>query len=100
MFEQKQIAAVFYFVTQSYLFFTMKKLLRIAAVSSFGLCFAGGFWIFCLAAVHWDDPGAGVGVALSLILMGMAVFAGSMIWWAAERLCPRLNGKDERNPHL
>ena len=78
----------------------MKTILRIGAASLFGLCFAGEFWIFCLAAVHRDDPGAGAGAALSLILMGMAVFAGSMLWWAAERLCPRHNGKDERNPHL
>jgi len=77
----------------------VKNLLRIAAVLSFGLCFAGGFWIFCLAAVHWDDPGAGVGVALSLILMGMAVFAGAIIWWAAEKLCSPQNSKCELTPN-
>jgi hypothetical protein len=77
----------------------MKTFLRIGAALSFGLCFAGGFWIFCLAAARWEDPGAGVGVALSLILMGLAVFAGSIIWWAAEKLCPRHDGKCERNPN-
>ncbi|HEX7577504.1 MAG TPA: hypothetical protein VF430_05640 [Verrucomicrobiae bacterium] len=76
----------------------MKKLLRIAAASSFGLCFAGGFWIFCLAAAHWDEPAAAPIAALGLIVMGMAVLAGSMIWWAAEKLCFRHDGKGERNP--
>jgi hypothetical protein len=76
----------------------MKTFLRTGAALSFGLIFSGGFWIFCLAAAHWDDPGAGVGVALSLILMGMAVFAGSMIWWAAEKLCSLHDDKGERNP--
>jgi hypothetical protein len=78
----------------------MKKLLRIAAASSFGLCFAGGFWIFCLAAAHWGDPDAAPIAAVGLVLMGMAVFAGSMIWWAAEKCCPRQGGKCERNPDL
>lgn len=77
----------------------MKILLRIAAVMSFGLCFAGGFWIFCLAVPHLLEPDGGIIAALGLILMGMAVFAGSMIWWAAEKLCSRHNDKCERNPN-
>ncbi len=71
----------------------MKKLLRIAAVLSFGLCFAGGFWVFCLAASRWGDPGASAGEALGLIIMGMAFIPGSMIWWAAEKLCSRQDGR-------
>ena len=73
----------------------MKKLLRIAAVLSFGFCFVGGFWVFCLAATHGNDPTAALIAALGLIFMGMAVFAGAMIWWAAEKLCSRTNGKCE-----
>ena len=77
----------------------MKTFLRIAAASSFGLIFAGGFCIFCLAAAQWGHPDAAPIAALGLIVMGMAVFAGSMIWWAAEKLCLRHDGKGERNPN-
>jgi hypothetical protein len=78
----------------------MKTFLRVAAVLSFGLCFAGGFLIFCVAALHWDTSSDAAPIAVGLVLMGMAVFAGSMIWWAAEKCCTRYDGKCGRNPDL
>ena len=43
----------------------MKTLLRMAAFLSFGFCFAGGLWIFCLAAFG-HDPTAALVAALGL----------------------------------
>jgi hypothetical protein len=72
----------------------MKMLLRIAAVLSFGLCFAGGFWIFCLAAIRVGTSSDAAPIAaLGLVLMGMAVFAGAMIWLFAEKCCSLQNNK-------
>ncbi len=76
----------------------MKTLLRIAAVLSFGFCFAGGFLIFCLAAAHLDSPDAAPIAAVGLVVIGMAFFAGAMIWWAAEKLCSRHDGKAQCLP--
>ena len=68
----------------------MKILLRIAAVLSFGLCFAGGFWILCLAALHLNTSSDAAPIAaLGLVLMGMAFFAGSMIWLVTKKCCTR-----------
>ena len=79
----------------------MKILLQIAAVLSFGFCFAGGFWIFCLAALHLDTSSDAAPIAaVGLVLMSMAFFAGSMIWWAAEKCCVRHDGEHTRNPDL
>ena len=86
---------------QSELIFAMKFFLRTAAVLSFGLCFAGGFWICCLAicCVNTSSDAAPI-AALGLVLMGMAFFGGSMIWWVAEQCCSRPSGKCERSPEL
>jgi hypothetical protein len=70
----------------------MKTLLRMAAFLSFGFCFAGGLWIFCLAAFG-HDPTAALVAALGLFLMGAAFFAGAMLWLFAEKCCARRDEK-------
>lgn len=95
LFEQKCIVRVFYFVIQSNQVATMKMMLRIAAVLSFGCCFAGGLGVLRIAA---SSPSKDLNIisALGLVVVGMSFFAGSMIWMAAERCRPRHDGEEER----
>ncbi len=76
----------------------MKTLLRIAAVLSFGFCFAGGFLIFCLAAAHLDSPDAALIAAVGLVLVGLAFFTGAMVWMAAEKICSRRESEGQCHP--
>jgi hypothetical protein len=72
----------------------MKILLQIAAVLSFGLCFAGGFWILCMAALQLNTSSDAAPIAaLGLVLMGMAFFAGAIILLLAEKCCGRRDDK-------
>ncbi len=69
----------------------MQTLLRFAAVLSFGCCFAGGLWLFGEGLSQYRD--AFLLAAAGLIVMGMAIFIGAMLWLAAEKCGPRPDGK-------
>ena len=65
--------------------FSMKSLLRTAAVLSFGFCFAGGFWLLSKAVLnHYEDMF--LLAAAGLIFIGIAFFVGAILLVAAERL--------------
>lgn len=66
----------------------MRTLFRIAAVLSFGFCFAGGSCLLVIAQPGVYSDALPI-MAVGLFLVGVAFFAGSMIWLAAERCCPR-----------
>jgi len=69
----------------------MKTLLRIAAIMSFGFCVSGGLILVDLAvSSSYSDTSI---VAIGLILIGAAFFAGSVVWLLAEKCCPRQNDK-------
>ena|SRR5437588_2382115 len=65
--------------------FSLKGLLRIAAVLSFGCCFAGGAWLLgkALGSPHEDMF---LLAAIGLIFIGLAFFVGALLLFAAERL--------------
>ena len=65
----------------------MKALAQIGAALSFAFFFLGG--IIILTKV---DPRASDAV-LGLILLGIAFFVGPLLWLAAEKWCPKQNGK-------
>ncbi len=62
----------------------MKALLRFAAISSFGCCFAAGVWMFG-TAVSSQTKDMFLLAAMGLIVIGMAFFAGAILLLAAER---------------
>lgn len=67
----------------------MKTLMRIVAVLSFGFFFVAGS---CLIVAALPDPRDYVlAIALGLFLVGVAFFAGAVVWLLAERCFPRLN---------
>ena len=69
----------------------MKALAQIGAALSFAFFFLGGIMI--LTKVDSRAPDAVIGTVLGLILLGIAFFVGPLLWLAAEKWCPKQNGK-------
>jgi UPF0716 family protein affecting phage T7 exclusion len=63
----------------------MKKLIHTAAALSFTLFFISG-------AIVIAQPGL-FATVVGLFLMGIAVFAGALLWLAAEKWCAKSDGR-------
>ncbi len=63
----------------------MKNLARIAAALSFTLLFISG-------AIVIAQPGL-FATVVGLFLMGIAVFAGALLWLASEKWCAKSDGR-------
>ena len=75
----------------------MKKLMRIAAALSFGSCFVAGlitigFAISSFGAYRGYSE-AGPQAVVGLLLISAAFFAGSVIWFLAEKCYPSQNNQ-------
>jgi hypothetical protein len=68
----------------------MKALLRIAAVSSFGFCFAGGLAIL---SIPGKGDAAWLLAAMGLSLIGLAFFAGAILLAVAEKFGRKGEGR-------
>ena len=69
----------------------MKTLARIGAGLSFAFFFLAAVMI--LTKVDPHAPDAVVVTVLGFILLGIAFFAGPLLWLAAEKWCSKQNGK-------
>ena len=69
----------------------MKILAQTGAALSFAFFFLGG--ILILTKVDPHAPDAALGTVLGFILLGIAFFAGPLLWLAAEKWCSKQNGK-------
>ena len=67
----------------------MKALARIGAILSFGCFFFSGGWLV-LHSTPGREPGV---IILGVLLMGIAFFAGPMLWLAGEKCCSKQNGR-------
>ena len=65
----------------------MKTVARFGAIMSFGFCAIPAFWL-----IFKDNAESGP-VLFGLFLLGIAIFAGSMVWLLGERCFPEKNGK-------
>ena len=69
----------------------MKILAQTGAALSFAFFFSSGIMILTKV-----DPLASdslIGTVLGLILLGIAFFVGPLLWLAAEKWCPKPDGK-------
>ena len=69
----------------------MKTLARIGAGLSFAFCLLGGLWILSRANFGSKDDVVGTGIGFYFI--GKAFFVGPMLLLAAEKFCPKQDGK-------
>ena len=74
----------------------MKTAMRIVAVLSFGFFFVAGS---CLVAIALPESRDYVlAIAIGLFLMGVAFFAGGVIWFLAEKCYPPQHSKWKKPP--
>jgi len=69
----------------------MKTLARIGAALSFAFCLLGGLWILSRANFGSKDDVVDTGIGFYFI--GKAFFVGPMLLLAAEKFCPKQDGK-------
>ncbi len=69
----------------------MKILAQIGAALSFAFFLLSGIIILTKVDPHASD--AIIGAVLGFILLGIAFFVGPLLWLAAEKWCPKQNGK-------
>jgi hypothetical protein len=83
---------VFYFVVQSKNKQNMKNLMRLAAVLSFGSCLAAALTVIggAISSPHVDSSPV---LVIGLLLISAAFFAGSVIWFLAEKCYPTQNNE-------
>jgi hypothetical protein len=70
----------------------MKNLMRSAAALSFGSCLAAGLTVIgsAISSPHVDLAPV---VVVGLLLISAAFFAGSVIWFLAEKCYPTQNNQ-------
>jgi hypothetical protein len=69
----------------------MKTFARIASVLSSIFCLLGGIWI--LSRTNFKSDSDALSTAIGFYFVGKAFFVGPMLWLAAEKFCPKPDGK-------